>query len=171
MLESWIFPVVICAALVVIIGLLFRKAKRGNGEFDERQELLRAGAHKHAFFTILILAALHSFFVSVLDRPIMEDGVSSMLLIFVGIGVFAVDCVIRGAFFAVNQKPGSYLLIAGLCVVADGIGSIPNLVSGACVRDGMLTMQCLPLVIGAVFLAVFLTIVWKYYIRKEAEEE
>ena len=148
MLESWIFPVVICAALVVIIGLLFRKAKRGNGEFDERQELLRAGAHKHAFFTILILAALHSFFVSVLDRPIMEDG-----------------------FFAVNQKPGSYLLIAGLCVVADGIGSIPNLVSGACVRDGMLTMQCLPLVIGAVFLAVFLTIVWKYYIRKEAEEE
>ena len=41
MLESWIFPVVICAALVVIIGLLFRKAKRGNGEFDERQELLR----------------------------------------------------------------------------------------------------------------------------------
>ena len=41
----------------------------------------------------------------------------------------------------------------------------------AYVRDGMLTMQCLPLVIGAVFLAVFLTIVWKYYIRKEAEEE
>ncbi len=171
MLESWIIPVVICVALVVIIGLLFRKTKRGNGEFDERQELLRAGAHKHAFYTILILAALHGFLVSVLERPIMEDGVSSMLLIFVGIGVFAVDCVMHDAFFRVRQRPGLYLLICAACVLSNITGAIGYLRSGSMIRDGLLTMSCLPLVVGVVFLAVFLAIVWKACIKKEAEEE
>ena len=171
MLESWIIPVVICVALVVIIGLLFRKAKRGNGEFDERQALLRAASYKHAFFTVMILSALYAFIVSVTDISFMADGVAAVIIVLIGIGVFAVSCVLRGAFFTVNQRPGSYLLLAGLCVVADGIGGIMNLVNGECVKDGLLTMSCLPLVVGVVFLAVFLAIVWKAYLKKEADEE
>ena len=151
--ELW--PILLAAAVVVIVCLLSRKTRQAAGEYDERQALLRAGAHKHAFYTILILAALHGFLVSVLERPIMEDGVSSMLLI----------------FFRVRQRPGLYLLICAACVLSNLTGAIGSLRSGSLLRNGLLTMQCLPLVVAALFLVVFLTIICKVYLKKEADEE
>ena len=171
MLENWIFAVAVTIVLIVIIGIFFRKAKRGNGTYDERQEVLRAACYKHAFFTVLILSALYAFFVSVTETSFMADGVASAVIAVIGIGVFAVSCVLRNAFFTVKQNPGSYLLIAGLCIVADGIGGIMNLVNGECMKNGLLTMSCLPLMIGVVFLAVFVAIIYTVYIKKEAEEE
>ena len=167
--ELW--PILLAFAVVVIVCLLSRKTRQAAGEYDERQALLRAGAHKHAFYTILILAALHGFLVSVLERPIMEDGVSSMLLIFVGIGVFAMDCILHDAFFRVRQRPGLYLLICAACVLSNLTGAIGSLRSGSLLRNGLLTMQCLPLVVAALFLVVFLTIICKVYLKEEADEE
>ena len=171
MLENWIFAVAVTVVLIVVIGIFFRKSKRGSGTYDERQEMLRAASYKHAFFTVVILSALYAFFVSITETPFMADGVACAVFAIIGIGVFAVSCVLRGAFFTVKQRPVSYLLIAGLCVVADGIGGIMNLVNGECMKNGLLTMSCLPLVVGAVFLAVFVAIVYMVFIKKEAEEE
>ena len=171
MLKNWIFAVTVAIVLTVIIGIFFRRSKRGNGTYDERQEVLRAASYRHAFFTVLILSALYAFCVAITKTSFMADGVASAVITIIGIGVFAVSCVLRGAFFTVKQNPGSYLLITGLCIVADGIGGTMNLVNGECVNNGLLTMSCLPLLIGLVFLAVFIAIIYMVYIKKEAEEE
>ena len=168
-----VIPVFVAILFVALIGLLMRKSKRGSlkgGEFDERQELLRGKIYRRAFLVTLLLLALYGCVVALYGRPVMEDGVAGLMIGLLGIGFFAVTCVLRGAFFGVRQKPGMYLLISALCVFSSGVGGIGNILGGECVRDGLLTMACLPVVVAAVFLAVLLTIVYQVYLRKEDEE-
>jgi len=165
-----LLPGLVAVILVAAIGLAFRKAKRGNEEFDERQALLRGICFRRAFFTVVLLSALYALIVS-LGGPVAKDGVACVLIALVGVGVFAVSCIHADAFFTAKQQPKLYLLISGLCVLSGATGGLSNLREGACLEDGLLTFACLPLVTGALFLWVFLAVLWRVYIRKEAEEE
>ena len=161
----------LAGAAIAIVAALIIRAKYPKGEYDERQELLRGRAYRHAFLTVLILAAIHAMFVSLTERPIMEDGVSAMLLVLVGVAVFAIDCILHDAFFTVKTQPVPYLCLCALCVLANAVGGITNLLEGECFRDGLLTTSCFSLAVGVVFLAVFVTIILKVYVLREAEDE
>lgn len=173
MLENLI-PLLVGLVVVIAIGVAFRKSKRGSvngGEYDERQEMIRGRIYRRAFLVVAALSALYGCVIELGGKSVMHDGVAPILIALTGIGFFAVNCVLAGAFFGAKQKPGLYLLISGICVVSSTTGSIGSLLAGECVQDGMLTFACLPLAVAAVFLAVFLTIVYTEYIRKEAEDE
>ena len=156
--------------VLVLAVVLVARSKLSRGDFDERQLLLRGQAYQMAFLSVLVLAGVHGIIVTFSDSPIMEDGVGSILIIFVGIMVFAVESILRDAFFTVKSKPVPYLVICGICVASGLLGGISNLRAGTVIQNGLLTTDCFPLAQAVVFLVVLLTILWKNFLRKEREE-
>ena len=170
--EFWnLLPVLMALAVVVIVIWLAIALRREKPEYDERQELLRGRAFRRAFLAVCALMMVHVFLVNVLDRPLMRDGVASVLALLLGCGWFSVDCVVHDAFFPLRQRPGVYLFFNGVIVLTNGIGGVKQLAEGQCVEDGLLTMSITQLVMAAVFLAILMALVWRLWLRREGVDE
>ncbi len=147
------------------------KERDGSDDYDERQKLLRGRAFQHAFFTVLIGGALYAMLVLALGRPLMEDGVSTLLLAFLGILVFGVECILRDAFFAMRKQPKTFLLLFGCTTVAQ-LGAISDVVAmGGPVHNGVLTFQILPFISAVTFLSLFIMIAVKTAAQKPEDED
>ena len=108
-MNYYVLGTIVGAAFAIIIALLIWKATP-NSEFDERQLYLRGKAFQHAFFSVLIISGLYSIIVLSVGHPLMEDGVSTMLAALFGVMVFAVECIMRDAYFSVIYTPISNII-------------------------------------------------------------
>lgn len=136
--------------------------KRGKpGEFDERQELIRGKAYQHAFFAVMLYSALYGLAVVMLERPLMVDGLSALVAVFVGVVVFAVESIARDAFFTAKNRPKSYIILYIAVIFSQLVNAVGNLRGGKLMQDGVLTMHVLPIVCGVAFTIVLLAIIVK----------
>ena len=163
---------------VIIVALIFtyNKKKTGSvvgGDFDERQQLMRGKAFQVGFFTMLIFSFLYWVLVTlVLQRPLMEDGLSALICGLVGVGVFGIDCVIHDAFFTVQNKPKNYIILFIATTISQIPAAINNLQAGRVVQNGVLTFSVVPIVCAALFLGMLAAIIIKMHaMRKEDAEE
>lgn len=163
---QWGVLVGILVGIIIVAAIFtYNKNKTGTvngGEFDERQKLLRGRAYQKGFLTMLIVSAVYWAFVQlVLQRPLMEDGLSAIVIMFVGIAVFGVDCILHDAFFTVRNKPKSYILLFVACTLCQLPAAWANIREGTMLKDGVLTFGFLPVVSGVTFLAVLCAILVK----------
>ena len=163
---------------VIIVALIFtyNKKKTGTvvgGDFDERQQLLRGKAFQAGFFTMLILSFLYWVLVRlVLQRPLMEDGLSALICVLVGVGVFGFDCILHDAFFTVQNKPKNYIILFTATTISQIPAAINNLRDGTVIQNGVLTFLAVPIVCGVLFLSILTAIICKVLaMRKEDAEE
>ena len=163
---------------VIIVALIFtyNKKKTGSavgGDFDERQQLLRGKAFQAGFFTMLILSFLYWVLVRlVLQRPLMEDGLSALICVLVGVGVFGFDCILHDAFFTVQNKPKNYIILFICTTLCQIPSAINNIREGRVVENGVLTFGVIPIVCAVLFLGILTAIVCKMLaMRKEDAEE
>ena len=156
---------VLVGIILVAIIFTYNKKKSGSvsgGDFDERQQLLRGKAFQKGFLTMLIASALYWMFVQlILQKPLMEDGLSAIVLALLGVGVFAFDCVLHDAFFTVTNKPKSYILLMTVCTLCQIPSAIANIHEGKILKDGVLTFGVIPIVCGVLFLSVVCAIILK----------
>lgn len=156
---------IIVGILIVAAIFTYNKKKTGTingGEFDERQQLLRGKAFQKGFFTMMIFSAVYWVLVQlILQRPLMEDGLSGLVCLFAGVAVFGIDCILQDAFFTVRNKPKSYILLFAVCTFCEVPAAIGNIRDGHMLHRGVLTFGILPVLSGATFLAVLLAIVIK----------
>ena len=145
---------------VIIVALIFtyNKKKTGSvvgGDFDERQQLLRGKAFQAGFFTMLILSFLYWVLVRlVLQRPLMEDGLSALICVLVGVGVFGFDCILHDAFFTVQNKPKNYIILFIATTICQIPSAINNIQKGRVVENGVLTFGVIPIVCAVLFLGI-----------------
>ena len=163
---------------VIIVALIFtyNKKKTGSavgGDFDERQQLLRGKAFQAGFFTMLILSFLYWVLVRlVLQRPLMQDGLSVLICALVGVGVFGIDCVFHDAFYTVQNKPKNYIILFTATTISQIPAAINNLQAGRVIQNGVLTFSVVPIVCAALFLGMLAAIIIKIQaMRKEDAEE
>ncbi|MBR1811456.1 MAG: hypothetical protein IJ766_07430 [Clostridia bacterium] len=163
---------VAAAVILVIVILVWRYQKKNGGAFDERQALLRGNAYKRAFFAVTIYCVLHALIVLFSEKPVMEDGVGMMMAMFVGVTVFALDCIHHDAFFTAKQTPGGYILLLAVNIVTQGVGTAAKIRNGAFLRNGVLTMACVQPACLAVFTVILIALLVRRYggSRAEAEE-
>lgn len=152
--------------IAVAIGIFaviaaFNKKRGKQGEFDERQELVRGKAYQHAFFAVMLFSAMYGLAVVILERPLMVDGLSALIAIFVGVVVFAVESIARDAFFTAKNRPKSYIILYIAVIFSQIVNIIGNLKEGHLVENGVLTMRVLPIVCAAVFAVVLAAILVK----------
>ena len=155
---------VIAGILLVFLvyGILMvvtkRRGKCANAQFDERQVVARGRAYRYAFFTVLFYLLGWGLFELAADIRLWDTYTGCFLDVFLSVTVFAVVAILNDAYFAVNERPATYLGIFALVTVLNlGIG-VWNLVTGGdpIVEHGMLTYHSVNLLVGGMFLVILI---------------
>ena len=158
---------------VMIAGLLLaRKARHGEGEYDEMQLRIRAKGYQIGFFTALaLLLALILLAETGMPLP-LTFGFAAFAALILSVTVFAVWCVLHDAFIAFGENVKQYFVIFGVVVLLEGLVALRYLTNGTMLEDGKLGFSGgAPAVMCLCFLAILITLIVRT-IRsgKEAEE-
>lgn len=142
---------------MVLAVLMLSVVKKGDdvkSKYDERQEIVRGRGFKYGFATILVANMLYyMLLLAGLATPMGADivlVVNSLL----GICVCASYCVWNDGYFALNEKIGTFIVIA---LIGGGINLIMGIsafVSGAAVQNGKFTFRSINLFCGIMVLII-----------------
>lgn len=149
------------AAGVVVVILLGKALKKHYGvdmnRYDERQKLAQGEAYKYGFYTLLILMFVHAF-VREVGMMFFESVAGEILLILMGVLVWAFVCMKREAYFSLDMQPKKFWIVycvLGLVNVGFGIYNISD--GDALVENGVLSNSSTNLIVGVfVFLMMAL---------------
>lgn len=159
------------ALLIVTILSLAKRRKTGRpDDYDERQLLIRGKAYQHAFILTLCVAALYGGLVAITERAYMADGVAPLLVTFIGVGAFAAESILRDAFYTAQNRPKTYILLYAACILSQIFGAVDHIREHDLVRDGVLTMNVLPLACTVLFSVILICLVVKA-VQKPKEED
>lgn len=154
---------------VAVLVLLFKK-KVLSMEFDERQERARGKAFQYGFFTLMI--CLYVYGVSEMALGRWCDALAGVTLcIAIGVGVFAVTCILRDAYLSLKEKPRQVMTMFALIAFFNlGLGGL-YLSSGGLVEDGVLTYRAVNPILGAMALAILIVYIVNFLLRSREEDE
>ena len=162
-------------ALGILAGLILaaiifavKKKKRGKGEYDERQELIRCRGYKIAYYTLMISVALVLALSAGSGIPYIETDVGFVIALMISLVVFAVYCIIKDGYFGIFDKPKSVLIELFLIGLANFIIALVN--SEKWVIDGKLSMGSINLICAITMLVVALAGFIKLLIVKREDE-
>ena len=159
----WLFVVVVCVALFVVL----RKGRGEHREYDERQLALRAEGYRRGFFVTIFLEMLVLFLLEmkIIPAPCATLAIYAALL--AGIVTFAVFCIVKDVFFHVGEKGNYYLVVCGIIVLMDGAAAVSRIVDGSVLENGLPTFDgCNALLLTLVFLTILIALL----VRKFAGE-
>jgi len=160
---------IIVGVVVVAVALWWNKKKNGSAaEFDERQKHVRGEVFQHAFFAVMAWNLLYWALTLAVDHPLMVDGLSGLVGVFVGVAVVGAESVWRDAFFSASSRPKSYVILYAVVLLCQVPSAILNWKE--MFQDGVLTYKVMPLVALVTFLVIFLALILKLT-RKEPDEE
>ena len=170
--------IIIFAVIVIAIYLQNRNNPSTKDHYDERQELIRKNAYRYSATTMIVCAVIYFVVTFMSERSFAEDGVSAFLIALIGIAVFAVYSIFKGAFFGVKGKrngtgrPLIYVIILLIIIIGNGIGAARMFRENLVIRNGQLTSNVLQFAIAVLFLLVLISLGIKYLLNaREAQEE
>lgn len=170
--------------LGVIAGILFvalfcaffsaavkRRGKSAKAQFDERQVVARGKAYRHAFFTLLFYLLAWGLFELATGMRLWDTYTGCFIGVFLSVTVFAVVAILNDAYFAVNERPATYLGIFALVTVLNLGIAIWNLIDGEdpIVENGILTYHSVNLLVGAMFLVILIVAAIRVWQGKREE--
>ena len=161
--------------LFVFFVIVIYYAVRGRKKkpvYDERQMLARNAAYKRAFGT-LVLCCMICGILDIFEIKWATVYVQMYLSIFISLGVFAVQCIVKDAYSALNESKNRTLYILLAVGALNLVVFIVNLIGGKpLLTDGMLNEQVIQLFISLLFLVVCSAILIKNRLdRKEEANE
>ncbi len=169
---STLLPLLLLVVAVIAV-LALTKQKRQTSGYDEMQLKIRARGYKIGFFTALILLAVTSMLSETGTLlTLVTPGFSAFAVLIVSVVVFAVYCIVHDAFVAICGNARSFLIIAAMVVLINGISAVRHITLGTLLEEGRLgfsggtnILMCLG------FLTILITLIVKTLRnRKEAEE-
>lgn len=160
---SYVLGVIVGILFVVLFYTLFaiaakRRGKCANVQFDERQVVARGKAYRYAFFTVLFYLLAWGLFELATGARLWDTYTGCFLGVFLSITVFAVVAILNDAYFAVNERPATYLGIFALVTVLNLGTGIWNLGTGESpvIENGMLTYHSINLLVGGMFFIILI---------------
>ena len=170
---SWYVGFAVGILVVVIVVAIIKGLARRRGEtpgaYDERQQANRGVAHQRAYMTLLFTLLINAVVCGVLDLQWAKPGVDSFVCIFISIAVFVVSCILRDAYFTVNQTPRRYLWIIGVVVACQIPATVMHAVEGSFVEEGLLTIDIMAPCVMVLFSVVLVTLLIK--LRRDKQED
>lgn len=154
---------------IAVLVLLFKK-KVLNMEFDERQQRARGKAALYGFTTLLVVLYIYGISEIALGR--WCDALAGVsLCIAIGLGVFAVTCILNDAYLGLKEKPRQIMTMFALVTFFNlGLGGL-YLSSGGLVVDGVLTYRVANPVLGFMALAILLVYIVNFLLRDREQAE
>lgn len=140
--------------------------------YDERQIMARGAAYRYGFFTLLAYSVFIALACS--DRDIelpIETTVLIMLGVFLSAFVFAAICIVRDAYFAIEDNKKSVIAVLAFVAVVNLFIGVRRLLMDGLFVDGKVGMSVINL-LGGIFIVLLLIVVLiKVFFIKEDEEE
>ena len=165
-------PVLIALILVVVVMLTTRRYRKSHSsDYDEMQMMNRDKGYKVGFFTILIMLGVEIFASEIIGLKLMDVAMMLFIPLMTGVTIYACYSIVKGAFFAINDKGISYTVMIGviaLCNIATGVIRVVN---GSVVKNGVITFDgAEALVMGIGFLIIAITsLIMLMKIQKESQ--
>ena len=139
--------------------------------FDERQLLAQGTAYKTAFWAMLVYYCIQAIITGVAEIVWCDQLLSAFLGVFVGVGSFAVICIIKDAFARLNQsRTGLIVLwnIIGLSQLSLGITHIKD---HSLIENGVLSAGCIQFAAMLLVLVIDAAYIVKRCRDKREEQE
>ncbi len=154
--------------LFIALGFIIQRSRGDNAKeiFDERQLLARFKAYKAGLFTLLI-GILADALLKILGAAPYEDPLGEIVVLLIGVGVFAVQAIRHDAFMALNRNYGKQMVLYAVICITQLINAVSHWHSGDLVREGRLTLDCISLFCAALFLVIIVMLL----IRSHNEQD
>lgn len=151
-----------------VVALLFKK-KVLDMHFDERQERARGKAFQYGFFTFIITT--YAYGLSDVILGTWCDVLAGVTLcLAVSLCVFAVTCILKGAYLSLREKPRTVMtMFALLSLINLGFGGM-YAYSGELIEDGVLTFRAVNPIIGFATLVILIVYIVNHLLRSREEE-
>ena len=166
-------------AFCVVVVWLIRKVggkvdlNCKKGAYDERQMLARGEAYKYAFFTLMIGVVVVCLLNDIAKIPFFMSIGGMYIIVCISLGVFATICIVKDAYMSLYENAKGVCMLFGVIGLLNVAIGIINIAHGtALLENGVLTVDCLNLVVGVLFL--YLLIVFGarvIYNSKQPEED
>ena len=168
---SYVAGFVVGILLVVLIKFLFdrRKTEQKKGcEYDERQRLARGKAFQYGFFTLLGWIVV----TGVIYNDTMPQWCSLIVLNMIGAGiallVFGLYCIAKDAYLSLQERQASVYLTTGIAGFGNLAGALPHILEdGGLFEDGKLGISTVNLILGIVFILLFIA----FFIKMRQNQE
>lgn len=150
-----LFVALICGVVALVAS---RRGKSAGAQFDERQIVARGKAYRYAFFTVLIYLLAWGLFELAAGIRLWDTYTGCFLGVFLSVTVFAVVAILNDAYFAVNEKPATYLGLSALIAILNLGTGVWNLYDGdePIIENGVLTYHSVNLLVGGMFLIILI---------------
>lgn len=171
MLAGVICGVLFGLLLVVVMMCISSKNRSIKCVYDERQQIVRGKGYRYGFFTLLVYDILYAF----TDMLFETRFVDSMAGIFPGVAlgalVCASYCIWNEGYVSMNEQPTRLTVVLFSVGILNVLVSVPVLIHGEMIVDGVLTFRCANLVCGAVTFAVAGQLMLKRFLDKRDGKE
>ena len=162
-----ILGILIGACLIVLFLVLITKNHAlESPKYDERQELERGRGFRYAFFTMLIYYCLLFIFLSAGLTLYVDFNLLFSLGLFLGTFVHVAYCIWHEAYFALNQKASTVMILFLLVGLANLLVTITHFISGDLIQDGRFT----PVILNALCALMFFSVFVIMYLKKRSND-
>lgn len=161
--NGYFYVLLVFTAAFAIVSAALYFSKKRSAEYDERQNLVRGAAYGSAFWTVIAYFTVAAFascrgYSFLLSVPGVYTG------IFLALTVFAEICICRDAYFALSEKPTTYLIIGGICFAGFTAWGIRSVAVGGSVNEISVSFT-----IAAFFLILSVSLIVRTVLDKRAE--
>lgn len=170
-MTSEFIPFIVIFLIIIVVCLVLRrnKSQLREEDIDERQQMIRGKALRVAMIVIILIAVLYSCFTYVSDRSYAEDGISVLLLAFIGLAIYSIYAIFHDAFFGLRDRPLRYILITLFVSCANAVGAVRSIQNHELIQNGILTNRSIQLACASLFFVILIAILIKFVIdRREA---
>lgn len=169
-MTSEFLPFILIFIIIVLVLFVMRRnnVQVRGGDVDERQQMIRGKALRLAMITIVIIAVLYSCFTYITETHYAEDGISVLLLAFIGLAVYSIYAIFHDAFFGFKDRPLRYILITLIVSGVNVVGAVRMIQEHMLVQNGVLTNNGIQLALAALFFVILIAIVIKYVMDRRA---
>lgn len=171
----------IVAGLALVVCLTWIIKKMGGkvgcgcqkGSYDERQMLARGQAYKTAFFTLMFYLIIISLISELFEMTLFMSFMGIWIGICFSIMVFAIICIIKDAYMSLYENAKGIIILFSVVALLNIIIGVRNIIEKCpMIEDGAISVDCMNLVVGAMFCIIVVVFGGKLiYDKKHVEEE
>ncbi|MGN1350712.1 MAG: hypothetical protein ACI4VM_06935 [Anaerovoracaceae bacterium] len=167
---------ILCVMLIcMVIRLIFKRTgiihgSRMKGKYDERQILLQGKGYKIGFYTLMTSCMLYSMADSVFELPVVPFvGIWGCILL--GLGAFAVYCIIVDAYLGVGSKIRSYVILCIVIIATNLFAVVTNCLNDSLYEDGVLGVWMINLMCAVLFALILAAFGVRQLMKRRDDEQ
>lgn len=156
---------------IAVGGKLRERCNPDN--FDERQQLARGTAYKRAFFVLVLYISVASLLSEWADIILFMSFGGMWIGVCIALTVFAITCIFQDAYMSLYENAKGVIMMLSIVGVLNLVIGSPYLIGKKpLLEDGVISPDCVNLMLGVTFIIVVLAFIGRMvYNNKRLEED